>query len=328
MAKRRKRRTLRPRTPSRVKRRKPARSAARRGQQHPELTGLGLVAVGIFLVGLLYVGFEGGQVGGWIADGLRDLVGSAAYALPLAALAIGGLMVARSALVDLRPFRTGLAVAATGLLLSARAGVGRLRRPRARGGRVAPARRDRRPHPRLDSARLRRPADHRRLARRAPAALGQRRPQGWDRRTPVARPPGAARAAARPRRRPAAAEPRRAARAARRRRLRVPGRRGGRLAVAAPARRRRAVTGAAVRAGARRSGPRRLPASRPRSAPELAGEAGHERQGRRAGGRGARAGARPLRNRRHRRRRDRRAQRSLATSSSWHPERRCRRSRR
>ncbi len=116
MAKRRKRRTLKPRTPSRVKRRKPARGS-RRGHQHPELTGLGLLAVGIFLAGLFYVGFEGGQVGGWIADGLRDLVGSAVYALPLAAVAIGGLMVGRSALVDLRPFRTGIAVASTGLLL-------------------------------------------------------------------------------------------------------------------------------------------------------------------------------------------------------------------
>jgi DNA segregation ATPase FtsK/SpoIIIE, S-DNA-T family len=117
MAKRRKRRTLRPRTPSRVKRRKPARSAPKRGHQHPELTGLGLVAVGIFLSVVVYLGWDGGQVGGWIADGLRDLVGSAAYAVPLAAIALGGLMVGRSALVDLRPFRTGVAVAASGLLL-------------------------------------------------------------------------------------------------------------------------------------------------------------------------------------------------------------------
>jgi S-DNA-T family DNA segregation ATPase FtsK/SpoIIIE len=117
MAKRRKRRTLRPRTPSRVKRRKPTRRRPQGGHQHPELTGLGLVAVGIFLAGLLYIGFEGGQFGGWIADGLRDLVGSAVYALPLVAMVIGALMVGRSALVDLRPFRTGLAVAATGLLL-------------------------------------------------------------------------------------------------------------------------------------------------------------------------------------------------------------------
>src|SRR5918999_5950642 len=113
MAKRRKRRTLRTRTPSRVKKRRRVRGH----QHHPELVGLGLVAVGIFLAVVLYLGWDGGDVGGWIADGLSDLVGSAAYALPLAAMVIGGLMVARSALVDLRPFRTGVAVASAGLLL-------------------------------------------------------------------------------------------------------------------------------------------------------------------------------------------------------------------
>jgi DNA segregation ATPase FtsK/SpoIIIE, S-DNA-T family len=112
MARRRKRRTLRPRTPSRVKRRR-----SQRGHQHPELIGLGFVAVGLFLAVLLYFGWDGGQVGGWIADGLRDLLGSAAYVLPLAAVVIGGLMVGRSELVDLRPFRTGALLGSAGLLL-------------------------------------------------------------------------------------------------------------------------------------------------------------------------------------------------------------------
>jgi S-DNA-T family DNA segregation ATPase FtsK/SpoIIIE len=112
MAKRRKRRTLRPRTPSRVRKRKQS-----RGHQHPELVGLGLLAVGLFLAVILYLGWDGGEIGGWIADALHDVVGSAAYVLPVAAIAIGALMVGRSELVDLRPFRTGLAVAAGGLLL-------------------------------------------------------------------------------------------------------------------------------------------------------------------------------------------------------------------
>jgi S-DNA-T family DNA segregation ATPase FtsK/SpoIIIE len=112
MAKRRKRRTLRPRTPARTRKRKQT-----RGHHHPELAGLGLLALGIFLAVVLYLGWDGGQVGGWIADGLRDLVGSAAYVLPVATIAIGGLMVGRSELVDVRPFRTGIAVASAGLLL-------------------------------------------------------------------------------------------------------------------------------------------------------------------------------------------------------------------
>jgi DNA segregation ATPase FtsK/SpoIIIE, S-DNA-T family len=116
MARRRKRRILRPRTPSRVKKRKTSRTAERR-HQHPELVGLGLLAVGLFLAVVVYLGWDGGQVGGWIADGLRDLVGYAAYVLPVGLVALGALMVGRSALVDVRPFRTGILIASTGLLL-------------------------------------------------------------------------------------------------------------------------------------------------------------------------------------------------------------------
>ena len=116
MAKRRKRRTLRPRTPSRVKKRRTSRAAERR-HQHPELIGLGLVAVGVFLAAVLYLGWDGGQIGGWIADGLLDLLGYAAYTLPVGLVVLGALMVGRSELVDVRPFRTGIVVAFAGLLL-------------------------------------------------------------------------------------------------------------------------------------------------------------------------------------------------------------------
>ena len=53
MAKRRKKRTLRPRVPSRVKRRK--RATKERSHHHPELIGLGLAAVGLFLSTLVYL---------------------------------------------------------------------------------------------------------------------------------------------------------------------------------------------------------------------------------------------------------------------------------
>src|SRR5512133_2844469 len=78
MARRRKRRTLKPRVPSRVKRRKRApKKAEVRGHQHPELIGLGLVALGVFLGFVVWAGWNGGYVGGWIGDGLDALVGSA-----------------------------------------------------------------------------------------------------------------------------------------------------------------------------------------------------------------------------------------------------------
>ena len=56
------------------------------------------------------------MVGGGIADGFVAMIGGAAYVAPIAFLAIGALMVSRSALVDVRPFRTGLIVTTFGLL--------------------------------------------------------------------------------------------------------------------------------------------------------------------------------------------------------------------
>ena len=123
---RKKKRALRPKTPSRVKRRtqKPRRP---RGEANPELWGLGLVAFGLFLAIVLYVGWDGGIVGHRIADWVQDGVGAAAYVLPIACMGVGGLMVAKSGLMDVRPFRTGLLVASVGLLTvlgSAHGGLG------------------------------------------------------------------------------------------------------------------------------------------------------------------------------------------------------------
>src|SRR5947207_12876667 len=118
MARRRKRRTLRPRVPKRVKQRTKRDRKPPRGHQHPELIGLGLLAVGVFLGAVLWAGWNGGYVGGWTQTGLDDLVGSASYALPAALVILGGLMVARSDLVEVRPFRTGTVVLFLGLMLT------------------------------------------------------------------------------------------------------------------------------------------------------------------------------------------------------------------
>jgi S-DNA-T family DNA segregation ATPase FtsK/SpoIIIE len=115
MTKRRKKRVLRPRTPSRVKRRK--RAARQRSHHHPELIGLGLTAVGVFLSTLVYLEWEGGRAGGWIADGIWTVIGDAGYLLPAACVIVGALLLGRSAVVELRPFRTGLAFTALGLML-------------------------------------------------------------------------------------------------------------------------------------------------------------------------------------------------------------------
>src|SRR6266508_3699978 len=114
MARRRKKRTLRPRLPSRVRKR--GRKRKLKSEQHLELTGLGLLALGTFLASILYLGWSGGMVGGWVADAFTAMIGDAAYAAPVTFVTVGALMVARSALVDVRPFRTGIVVTSFGIL--------------------------------------------------------------------------------------------------------------------------------------------------------------------------------------------------------------------
>jgi S-DNA-T family DNA segregation ATPase FtsK/SpoIIIE len=117
MARRRKRRTLKPRVPARVRKRKRGATKAE-GHQHPELIGLGLLALGVFLGLVVWGGWNGGYVGLWIGEGLDALIGSATLGLPAALAIVGALMVARSDLVDVRPFRTGIVVLACGLMIT------------------------------------------------------------------------------------------------------------------------------------------------------------------------------------------------------------------
>src|SRR4051794_4000581 len=114
---RKRKRKLRPRLPSRVKKTRTKRSARAR-TQHPELWGLGAIALGLFLGAVLYFGWNGGYVGGWLGDGLDRLVGDANYIVPVALAVLGALVVTRSALVDVRPFRTGMAVLGCGLMVT------------------------------------------------------------------------------------------------------------------------------------------------------------------------------------------------------------------
>jgi S-DNA-T family DNA segregation ATPase FtsK/SpoIIIE len=107
--------TTSPKTPSRVKKRrakKKTKGAAH--HQHPELVGLALVAGGVFLAAVLWFGLSGGPV----ADLVKGAIGVAAYLAPLVLLPLGVLIVVKSELLDLRPFRLGLAVTLAGLMLT------------------------------------------------------------------------------------------------------------------------------------------------------------------------------------------------------------------
>jgi S-DNA-T family DNA segregation ATPase FtsK/SpoIIIE len=110
-----------PKTPSRVKKRRGKKTKAH-AHHHPELVGLGLAGLGVFLAAILWFGFNGGPV--------RDLVhagiGAAAYLTPVILIPLGVLIVAKSALIDVRPFRLGLGVALTGLMLTLGSGHGGL----------------------------------------------------------------------------------------------------------------------------------------------------------------------------------------------------------
>jgi S-DNA-T family DNA segregation ATPase FtsK/SpoIIIE len=114
MAPRKRPKHLRPKSPARVRKRKHARR--RNSQQHPELIGLALAFVGAFLAIPLWLGWDGGIVGAKIVSGLDGLVGSARLGVPLVLLVVGGLLVGRSSLLAVRPFRTGLVVVVLGLM--------------------------------------------------------------------------------------------------------------------------------------------------------------------------------------------------------------------
>ncbi len=109
-----------PKTPSRVRKRRGKRAA--RSHHHPELIGLCLAAVGVFLAAVLWLGFSGGPVGNLVLAA----VGDAAYLAPVVFVPLGALMVTKSELIDVRPFRVGLGVALTGLMLTLGSGHGGL----------------------------------------------------------------------------------------------------------------------------------------------------------------------------------------------------------
>ena len=78
-------------------------------QRHWDLIGLALVALGIFLGFLVYLGWQGGAAGGWLVDELRKLVGAMHYLVPVALLAAGAVLVLRPVLPAVRPFRAAAA---------------------------------------------------------------------------------------------------------------------------------------------------------------------------------------------------------------------------
>jgi S-DNA-T family DNA segregation ATPase FtsK/SpoIIIE len=87
-------------------------------QRHYDLIGLGLVLLGVYLVFVLYLGWQGGRLGTGIADGMRYLIGLVAYTVPVLLMAAGAMLVFRPELPSVRPLRTGSLLLLAGLLLA------------------------------------------------------------------------------------------------------------------------------------------------------------------------------------------------------------------
>src|SRR3954452_2507477 len=76
-------------------------------QRHLDLAGLALVAAGVFLACPLWLGWDGGEAGQALVDGLTWAAGAVAYSAPVVLLAAGALLVLRPVLPAVRPFRAG-----------------------------------------------------------------------------------------------------------------------------------------------------------------------------------------------------------------------------
>ena len=168
-ARRRKKRLLKPRDA--LARRKKKRAAAARSPASGAV-GLGLVALGLFLCDRPLLRLERRlRRRRSPPTALDALSARPRTSLPVACVVVGALMVARSELVDMRPFRTGLAVFVARADADARPGARRLRRARrsaaASGSCSARPASDRR----RSRAGRRRAAADRRLRRRVDPAL-------------------------------------------------------------------------------------------------------------------------------------------------------------
>jgi S-DNA-T family DNA segregation ATPase FtsK/SpoIIIE len=101
-------------------------------QRELDLLGLGLVAVGVFMACVMYLGWAGGEVGNALTDGVRYLVGTVAYGVPVGLVAGGAIVVMRPMLPRGRPFGTGAACLVAGATLAFASGTLGLGPPGAR----------------------------------------------------------------------------------------------------------------------------------------------------------------------------------------------------
>ncbi len=87
-------------------------------QRHYDVIGLALIAAGIYLAFVLYLGWDGGRVGGVFGDGLLNLAGRVAYFVPVGLAAFGAALIARPLLRARTALNAGAILVISGLLLA------------------------------------------------------------------------------------------------------------------------------------------------------------------------------------------------------------------
>ena len=92
-------------------------------QRHLDLIGLALVALGAFFAFVFYLGWDGGKVGGALADGFVFLFGGVGYLVPIVLFATGAILVLRPMLPSVNPFRAGGACLLAALMLGLAGGL-------------------------------------------------------------------------------------------------------------------------------------------------------------------------------------------------------------
>jgi len=80
--------------------------------------GLGLIAAAFFLAFVLYLDWDGGRVGGWLADGLENAFGRVSYVVPIALAAWGGSLIARPLIQTPSALNAGAILVLGALLLA------------------------------------------------------------------------------------------------------------------------------------------------------------------------------------------------------------------
>jgi DNA segregation ATPase FtsK/SpoIIIE, S-DNA-T family len=87
-----------------------------------DIIGLALVAIGVFLAGVAYLGWSGGALGNAFVHGARFVLGRLGYAIPAALVAGGGLVLMRELRPPGRPLRTGVICLTAAITLALAAG--------------------------------------------------------------------------------------------------------------------------------------------------------------------------------------------------------------